>query len=881
MKLTALRLYNVRRFAGRGIAIENIGEGVNVLSAGNEFGKSTCFDALHALFFQPHTSNASPLKALRPYSGGSPVIEADIATGRGAYRLAKQFFGGGRASVRELVSGRLIAQADEAEAFISGLVHGGSAGPAGLLWVRQGVTGLEARSRNDEAGEKRARESVLTSVQGEVEQLTGGRRMALAMARCEAELSQLVTATARPKVGGPYHAAIEAHERLSAEERRLAGEVKALRDALDTRRLLRERLGELEAPDAVRARQRQIEQAEAALQLVHARGAALATAEAEYAQASTLYDAAHQAEERRRARAAQLETLRARRDATFLRRDEAQQRASEAGALVELAARAVDAVEREEREVDALLSRVEAGVRAGIARQQKLVLQRHAAEAEKARADIEKIEARLKTQSLTREQFKPLEEQENTLFGLKAARDAQSPALTARYLGRPERLVELDGLPLEEGISHAVTKNAAVTLAGAVELIITLPASGAAQASLAAAEARHAAALKALGVGSLAEARAREAITQDLGTELALARQSQALHAPNGLAALREEIARLEAQIAAAASGEACELKADPQALRIKLDAARAEIIAARAQADAARAKLERAGGAHLEIERNLAMLTGQIDALDLELGPIEQRKAEQEALAAALRERSAALQAQEAKLARLRAQGVDIAAAQARLKRLRLVQEGAGTEITRLREEIARLGGKIQTRAEEAIEEAWQACRDACGQAAARLSGLEHEIAVLTRLKQALESARLAAREHYFAPVVAELRPLLGLLFEDASVTFDEETLLPSTVTRQGLEEPVDVLSGGMREQLAILTRLAFARLLAREGEPAPVILDDALVYSDDDRIERMFDALHRQASDQQIIVFSCRQRAFAQLGGKVLGMVPWQPAA
>ena len=125
----------------------------------------------------------------------------------------------------------------------------------------------------------------------------------------------------------------------------------------------------------------------------------------------------------------------------------------------------------------------------------------------------------------------------------------------------------------------------------------------------------------------------------------------------------------------------------------------------------------------------------------------------------------------------------------------------------------------------------------------------------------------------------MGELRPLLGLLFEDATVTFDEDTLLPRTVRRNGLEEPVGVLSGGMREQLAVLTRLAFARLLAKDGKPAPVILDDALVYSDDDRIERMFDALHRQASDQQIIVFSCRQRAFAQLGGNILNMVPWTP--
>lgn len=81
------------------------------------------------------------------------------------------------------------------------------------------------------------------------------------------------------------------------------------------------------------------------------------------------------------------------------------------------------------------------------------------------------------------------------------------------------------------------------------------------------------------------------------------------------------------------------------------------------------------------------------------------------------------------------------------------------------------------------------------------------------------------------------------------------------------------------MREQLSVLTGLAFACLLARDGRPAPVILDDALVYSDDDRIERMFDGLHRQSRDQQIIVFSCRQRAFQRPGGNVLQMQNWQP--
>jgi uncharacterized protein YhaN len=54
-------------------------------------------------------------------------------------------------------------------------------------------------------------------------------------------------------------------------------------------------------------------------------------------------------------------------------------------------------------------------------------------------------------------------------------------------------------------------------------------------------------------------------------------------------------------------------------------------------------------------------------------------------------------------------------------------------------------------------------------------------------------------------------------------------------------------------------------------------VILDDALVYTDDDRIEKLFDALHAQAQDQQIIVLSCRQRAFRDLGGTSLTFQPF----
>ena len=55
MKIRAIRLENVRRFVDP-VEIAGIGDGLNVLTAPNERGKSTFFDALYAVFFKDRKS---------------------------------------------------------------------------------------------------------------------------------------------------------------------------------------------------------------------------------------------------------------------------------------------------------------------------------------------------------------------------------------------------------------------------------------------------------------------------------------------------------------------------------------------------------------------------------------------------------------------------------------------------------------------------------------------------------------------------------------------------------------------------------------------------------------------------------------------------------
>jgi hypothetical protein len=48
------------------------------------------------------------------------------------------------------------------------------------------------------------------------------------------------------------------------------------------------------------------------------------------------------------------------------------------------------------------------------------------------------------------------------------------------------------------------------------------------------------------------------------------------------------------------------------------------------------------------------------------------------------------------------------------------------------------------------------------------RVDDFEREVAVMTRLVEALEGARTSARDLYVKPVMTELHPLLALSFEN-----------------------------------------------------------------------------------------------------------------
>ncbi|MCC6008103.1 MAG: AAA family ATPase, partial [Rhodobacteraceae bacterium] len=264
MRLRALHLENVRRFAGQRASIRGIGDGVTVVSEANEFGKSTFFDALHALFFERHGSTGKGVRSLQPYAGGAVTIAAEVETEAGIFRLEKRFLSRKAASVTRLADGGIIARDDEAERWIGALLGAEGAGPAGLLWVRQGQLGLEADAASERERQRETRRDLLSSVAGEIEAMTGGRRMDRVLRRVDDALAPLTTPTGRPS--GAWRAAQVELETLAANLEDLSARLSRLETALEDRRAAQTERSRLDDPEAAARRQAALVAAASALE---------------------------------------------------------------------------------------------------------------------------------------------------------------------------------------------------------------------------------------------------------------------------------------------------------------------------------------------------------------------------------------------------------------------------------------------------------------------------------------------------------------------------------------------------------------------------------------------------------------------------------------
>lgn len=154
----------------------------------------------------------------------------------------------------------------------------------------------------------------------------------------------------------------------------------------------------------------------------------------------------------------------------------------------------------------------------------------------------------------------------------------------------------------------------------------------------------------------------------------------------------------------------------------------------------------------------------------------------------------------------------------------------------------------------------------------------LEHATSEHARVGSRARSAHLlravmgrhrdTTRLRYVEPYRAELerlgRPVFGPTFE---IEVDSDLCILSR-TLDGITVPYESLSGGAKEQLGILARLACAGLVAKE-DTVPVVVDDALGFTDPDRLAKMGGVFDTVGSSGQVLVLTCNPHRYDGVTG------------
>jgi hypothetical protein len=124
--------------------------------------------------------------------------------------------------------------------------------------------------------------------------------------------------------------------------------------------------------------------------------------------------------------------------------------------------------------------------------------------------------------------------------------------------------------------------------------------------------------------------------------------------------------------------------------------------------------------------------------------------------------------------------------------------------------------------------------------------------------LRDVMVRHRDTTRLRYVEPYRAELqrlgRPVFGPSFE---VDVDSDLCILNR-TLNGRTVPYESLSGGAKEQLGILARLAGATLVAKE-DAVPILIDDALGFTDPQRLVKMATVFNTLGERGQVIVLTC----------------------
>lgn len=867
MQLERIVATNFRKFRDP-MVIEGLGSGLNVVIEPNETGKSTLLEALRAGLFVRHGTKNQLAQSFMPFGENvAPEVEIEFQIEGERWHVTKRFLKSPTLEVRG-PKGRTSGDAAEEqlqallgfERSTSRDVDLDSYGALGLLWVGQGDA-LSVKSPGEIV-----RNSVRSTLEAEVGSIMGGATHDAVRAAVDKQFADYWTPggsigsrqkSARDAAQTARDAAIQATSDLAALERSFA----ELADKQARMKVLKRELADERDVQARADLVKSLETARAAALMLGQRKAERSAAQADA-------DALSEFAERHKT------AVTAKTEATDALADASAKRAK-------VEAEVADAKVKEESARQALSSArdVRAAAKSALADARALTTTatRHSAIADAKRRheklielEAELVEARrIEASCIEPQTMKSLDSLERDVVSASAELSAGSTII--ELIGEAPHIT-VEGEAFGDG-PRTIVQDTRIGLGGGAELIIKPPrGTASAQAQLDDLKARLASELSQIGLSNVSEARTRVDAARDAKANIAtldarIEAITQAVPAVDlgaGADALRKFVESItESDTAAPATIP------DIAELEKRLEDAEDGLAIADGIHQAALEALRKAE------EKNRPLATAETSArstlasADQQIATIEAdpRFADMDTDLLAARKKAAAAdvawqQAQE------NAGSLDPNSIARQIEKIDKRAESARTQATELQLEIARLEATIETEGGKGLAEAAARAEQEAKAAQHLLDRVTEEAATVKLLRDTLEDARVETSQTYVGPITRRAKRHIERLLPGCDLSFTEDLQLHS-ITRAGTEEGCSNLSRGTQEQLAILTRLGFADMLLEKGRPVSLILDDPLVYSDDARLDLMSDILTEAAERMQVILLTCRERAFRHLGG------------
>jgi len=865
MKLRSLKVEQLRQFR-QPFLLDNLQPGLNLIHGPNESGKSTLVRAIRAAFFERYRSQA--VDDLRPWgdSAAAPTIELAFEHQGRQWRLIKSFLKRTRCN---LVVGTEAWSEDEAEEKLAELLgyqypkRGASKaefwGIPGLLWVEQG-TGQDLEQAVEHAGDHL--KSALNALVGEVAS-SGGDAVIEAV---KSRRDTLLTATGQPR--GDYKALQQEQVELQAQVKALDERVQRYQEQVDRLSRLVQEFEQAEQDKPWEAAAQQLEQAREQLtraeQLEHQQEQDRGTL-ARLVQHQDLLEQAlaqlQRLDEQKAARQAELERLRQQ-----LR--QAEQHTAAVTSAVEKARSDYDKADAQLKLARRLETRHrlendlrQLDLRARTVSDNLRQAQQYQSQLDAARAQLRANQ--IDSRAVADLRRTALELNEQTI---------RSGAVATRLRWQLEvaGAMQLDGQALDGAGEKQLFDVTRVEIPGAGMLEITPGGDELASTRRKLEQLTQSRddQLRVLGVDSVEEAERRASACEQAGQQVAHAEALLRSVAADGVASLQQA---------------AEELRAEQQQLTEKLrsepEPDHAEDIPDVATADAALAAAsgQLASAEAREREHQARLLSGR-QACDT--AEAEWQRLEQEAGSTGHQARLDKHQSDLAGLVRQRSRlEHDIAhreqvLREARPDILRQDIERFERTITHLRQaqgerdrDIRDIRVRLDAWGAEGLEEQLNEKRGELEQCQRRLGELDRRAGALTLLSDLLTDKRQALTRKLQAPLQGHLSHYLSLLFPGATLEVDDH-LKPGTFSRGSELASLAELSFGAREQMGLISRLAYADLLQEAGRPTLVILDDTLVHSDQRRLDDMKRILFDAARRHQILLFTCHPEKWQDLG-------------